>query len=221
MTERSGQVIALEGSATALGQGVAQTLTQQGAHILKLTPADDPSAFASAHPDINTLVLFLPALPTAATLDVNDNDWELAVTANLTRCFRLIKAFGANMLVRRNGLILLVGGLTGLTGFPGWAASSALEGALIAFTRSLAVEWAEQQVRLVYLACGAVEGTPAYPATAPVAAHTALERTPLKRLATSDDIARTIQYLLSDRATFFTGSVIRADGGWTSWGLLK
>ena len=120
-------------------------------------------------------------------------------------------------------VILIVGGLGGLTGFPRWAASSALEGALIALTRSLACEWAQYHVRIVYLACGAVEGEHIPEATASEFTVTAnaMERTAQKRAASMAEIIDTAFYLLSDRASFTTGSVIRADGGWTAWGLLN
>jgi NAD(P)-dependent dehydrogenase (short-subunit alcohol dehydrogenase family) len=219
MNALAGRVIALDADASRLAQTVSNALVEMGAQVLSIT--GDPRAFAESHPDIHTLMLFLPMGQVTPIADLSDDTWEQTVNATLTRYVRLIKAVGKNMLSRRQGLILLVGGLSGLTGFPGWTASSALEGALIALTRSLACEWASQQVRLVYLACGSLEGEAALPIGDYVAASNAVERTPLKRAATADEITRTILYLVSDRASFFTGSVIRVDGGWTAWGLLK
>src|SRR4029079_12876426 len=100
------------------------------------------------------------------------------------------------------------------TGFPGWAIQSAVEGALLALTRSLACEWATSNVRVVYLARGAVgdegermEGWAA--------------RTPLGRSASPEEIARVALFLGGGRASFTTGTLVRADGGWSAWGLLK
>lgn len=221
MTELSGRVVALDAPANALGQAVSSVLARQGAQVLSITASNNPQNVADNHPDMDTLVLFLPTPPVMSIVDLSDDLWDMTVNTNLTRYFRLIKVVGANMIVRRRGLILLVGGLSGLTGFPGWTAASVLEGALIALTRSLACEWASEQVRVVYLACGSVEGQQVLSVSAPVAAQNPVDRTPLKRSATADEIANIIQYLVSGRASFFTGSVIRADGGWTSWGLLK
>lgn len=219
MNALAGQIIALEAEASPLAQTVSTALAEMGTQVLSISGG--LHSFAERHPTIDTLLLFLPMGQVTPMTDLSDDAWEQTVNATLTRYVRLIKAVGMNMLSRRQGLILLVGGLSGITGFPGWTASSALEGALIALTRSLACEWAGQQVRLVYLACGSLEGQPALPVGEYVAAANAIERTPLKRAATADEITRTILYLLSDRASFFTGSVIRADGGWTAWGLLK
>jgi NAD(P)-dependent dehydrogenase (short-subunit alcohol dehydrogenase family) len=114
------------------------------------------------------------------------------------------------MVARRQGCILVIGALNGSMGWPGYAASSAVQGALLAITRSLAVEWGAHNVRVEYLACGAVEGeSPANFAA----------RTPMGRSATPEQIAQVALYLA--RASFTTGTELRADGGWSAWGLLK
>lgn len=179
--------------------------------------------FVMTLPSLDTLLLVLPTHTAEPTLELSDRTWDVQGSYALTRYFHIIKEIGARLIEQRLGSILVVGGLAGLTGFPGCAVTSAVEGALIALTRSLACEWAEYNVRLAFLACGAIEGESL--SIAALGEHTitgdGIARTPLKRAATLEEIAQTALYLASDRASFITGSVIRIDGGWTSWGLLK
>ena len=223
MSEPGGRVVAVLASDRPLRQAFAAAFAQQGDKVVGVPLDTPPANFVKAHPDIDTLILMLPFAPVSATLELSDTTWESAGTAVLSGCFQWIQAVGVGMVSRQNGLILVVGGLSGLSGFPCWAASSALEGAFVALTRSLACEWAPHRVRVVYLACGAVEGEymPMQRPDEYTLTHNAMERTPLKRAATPHEIAQIALYLASSRAGFVTGSTIRADGGWTSWGLLK
>lgn len=201
-----------------IAQTLGKAFRQQGASVDQFT-----GDFMLPRLSFDVLVLLSPQSTAQPTLELGDVAWESNVTYTLTRYFQLIRVLGAQMVEQKHGLILIIGGLQGLTGFPGWAASSVVEGALIALTRSLACEWAESNVRVVFLACGAVESQslPAAASGKHTLTENSIERTPMKRAATLEEIAQTALYLASDRASFVTGSVIRVDGGWTSWGLLK
>jgi len=195
----------------ALVETFADSFVREGAAVERVTSVSNAR-------NADVLILTLPHLPYGAVLT---QDVENLMISALTDAIQLIRAVGAGMVAQKKGAILVVGGLYGLAGFPGYAAASALEGALIAFVRSVACEWAEDYVRLVYLACGAVEGETVSAANEATITKNAIERTPMKRAASHAEIAQTVVYLASDRASFTTGSVIRVDGGWTSWGLLK
>jgi NAD(P)-dependent dehydrogenase (short-subunit alcohol dehydrogenase family) len=222
MTDLNARLVALSTPDSPLAQACAAAFEREGAQIIPLM--DDTAAeFVKTHPMIDIFLLFLPDSPVIDTLYLNDSAWERAVTAPLQRNFQLIREIGTTMISRQKGVIVVSGGLSGLTGFPGWTAASALQGALVAMIRSLACEWAVHNVRVLYMANGAVDGEPLLtaPASPLTVTQNAIERTPLKRSATSEEIAQIVLYLASDRASFLTGSPIRADGGWTSWGLLK
>ncbi len=145
------------------------------------------------------------------------------MSSTLIRAFQLIKGVGAGMVERRRGCIITLGGLVASTGWPGWAAASALQGALLALARSLAVEWAPQNVRVVYLACGAADGEPATAGLDGMVPKQAelVARSPMGRVGRAEEIAQVALYLASYRASSITGTEIRVDGGWTAWGLLK
>lgn len=200
MPDFQGQTVAITPSERPLYRALADAFSSEGAAMVQ----------ADAGQPIDMLVILPPSVAPRPTLELSDMDWASAIERGLSRAFRLVKAAGAGMIARRRGCILIVGALDGSTGWPGYAASSAVQGALLALTRSLAVEWAAYNVRVVYLACGAVEGeSPAE----------FMARTPSGRAAAPDEIAQAALYLAG--ASFTTGTEFRADGGWSAWGLLK
>jgi 2-keto-3-deoxy-L-fuconate dehydrogenase len=195
-----GQTVAITASERPLYRALADAFTSEGATI---APADTEQP-------IDVLVLLPPPMAPQSTLELSDEAWSAAIDGGLSRSFHLMKKIGAGMVARRQGCILVIGGLNGSTGWPGYAASSAVYGALLALTRSLAVEWGAYNVRVEYMACGAVEGeTPAEFAA----------RTPVGRSATPEQIAQVAVYLAT--ASFTTGMEFRVDGGWSAWGQLK
>lgn len=200
MRRFQGQSVAITYSERPLYRALADAFSSEGAAVVQADVAQSA----------DVLIILAPPVASQPTLELTDANWSSAIENGLSRSFQLIKAVGAGMVARHNGCILIIGGLNGSTGWPGYAASSAVYGALLAFTRSLAVEWGTHNVRVEYLACGAVEGESPAEFTA---------RTPLGRSATSEQIAQVALYLAS--ASFTTGTEFRVDGGWSAWGLLK
>jgi NAD(P)-dependent dehydrogenase (short-subunit alcohol dehydrogenase family) len=195
-----GQTIAITASERALYCALAAAFSSQGATIVQ----------ADTVQPIDVLVILPPLVAPQPTLELSDVAWATVIEDGLSNSFQLMKKIGTGMVARRQGCILVIGGLNGSMGWPGYAASSAVYGALLALTRSLAVEWGAYNVRVEYLACGAVVGeTPAEFAV----------RAPVGRSATFEQIAQVAVYLAS--ASFSTGTEFRVDGGWSAWGLLK
>jgi NAD(P)-dependent dehydrogenase (short-subunit alcohol dehydrogenase family) len=219
--EFQNQTIAITASTRPLASALTQAFSEGGGAVIAI-PADmTASEFARQHPIVDVLVLLPDPLPVGPTLELEAPTGASTLARAFVGSFQLMQALGAGMVARRRGCILTVGSLAGSKGWPGWAQTSALQGALLGLTRSLAVEWAPHNVRVLYLACAAAEGEPAHssgvgPSSAELAA-----RTPLGRVAQAQEIAKTAAYLASSRAGSLTGSEIRADGGWSAWGLLK
>lgn len=208
------QLVAIAGSDGPIAGAVADAFAREGATVEFISPALAPADFARQHTRIDALILVLPTFPVGITLERTDAEWQAGLNQGLLRAIQWIQAVGAQMVAQGRGCILILGGLAGSTGFPGWAITSAVEGALLALTRSLACEWATSNVRVVYLACGAVGDDSEH------AAEWAA-RTPLGRTASPEEIARVALFLAGERASFTTGTLVHADGGWTAWGLLK
>ena len=143
--------------------------------------------------------------------------WERIVAVNLTGCFFMAQAAARTMLPRKSGCIVNLASIMGFVGnslYPN-PAYHATKGALVNLTRALAIEWAPARIRVNAVAPCFVET----PLTAKLLADPAMrekiiERTPLGRLATADDVAAAILFLASDAAAMVTGHVLAVDGGW-------
>ncbi len=214
--------VALTESSRPLARALVEALSAAGAQV-ELVPAEVvPEHWAASRPCADVFISLLHEFPVGPTLELSASAVQAAVEENLIRTFEWLRVIGAGMIERRHGCILIVGGLAGLTGWPGWAAASAVQGGLVALVRSLAVEWAPYNVRVLYLACGAAEDHPAASDPTQLPDRAALQaRTPLGRIADSEEVARTALFLVSDRASAITGTEVRVDGGWMAWGRLK
>jgi NAD(P)-dependent dehydrogenase (short-subunit alcohol dehydrogenase family) len=204
-----------------LEKALHEALGLDGKVIYTASPDATPEAIAQQNPSVDVLILAPQPIPPQSADDAALLTWENLGEPALRRCIGLMTTMGAGMAERGHGVILVIGGLSGLTGWPGWTLTSALEGALVAMTRSLACEWAAQGVRVVFLAAGPMEEALVESGAETLTLAAATTRTPLKRLATPADIAHLAQYIVGERGSFLTGTPVRVDGGWTSWGLLK
>jgi NAD(P)-dependent dehydrogenase (short-subunit alcohol dehydrogenase family) len=215
--EYQGKFVVVTEARSGLPRALSEAFAQDGAKVNWIAKSTDVDEFARTHQPPDALIVAVPHFSKGLFAALGEAAWQDALQGELGRAIHVLRAIGAQMAERRSGCIVLVGTLAGTTGFPEWTLASTVEGALVALTRSLACEWAAQNVRIVYLACGAVEGDLAVGADADVMAR----RTPLGRLGTTEEIAQAVLFLSSSRASFTTGSVLRVDGGWSAWGLLK
>ena len=102
-------------------------------------------------------------------------------------------------------------------GFPGMVHTGAARAGVENMTKTLAVEWAQFDVRVNAVAPGIVQSTgiAQYP---PELVAASVARTPQKRIGTVEEIAHSIVYLVSPAAAFITGATLRIDGGASLWG---
>jgi len=151
--------------------------------------------------------------------EYTDEEWHRILAVNLNGAFYAIRA-ALPHLKRNSGAIVLVSSMTGIVGQPRGAAYDASKGALIAMTRSLALELAPAGIR-VNCVCPAGVDTPlmrSWAATLPDPASVLQQQSEmhlLKRLATTEEIASAILFLASPAASFITGIALPVDGGAT------
>lgn len=149
-----------------------------------------------------------------------EDNWDLAFAVNAKGTYLMSKAVLPHML---GGSIINQGSVAGLVGVPNFAAYCASKGAVIALTRSMAVDLSPQGIRVNVICPGTVYTPLMEPmlrarGDGDLAAGLAntLVKYPIGRLGTPEEIANVALFLASDEASFMTGSVITPDGGMTA-----
>ena len=154
-------------------------------------------------------------------LSTSTEVWRAILATNLDGVYFCTKHAVPAMVRGGGGVIVNVSSEAGLVGIKDQVAYNVSKGALIAFTRSCAVDLAARSIR-VNCVCPGTTDTPLVReavarAPDPAAARRHLEEVrPLNRLGTVEEIAAAILFLASDQAGYATGAVLSVDGGYTA-----
>jgi 2-keto-3-deoxy-L-fuconate dehydrogenase len=157
----------------------------------------------------------------ADVLETTLDQWELTFAINVRAPFVVCQEVLPHMLERGSGAIVNVASVGGIIGIPFRAAYGASKAALISLTRSLTVDYASRGIRANCVAPGTTE-TPWVDRIVAGADQPAVlrqqmaERQIVGRLGTAQEIADTILFLASGRASFFHGSAVVVDGGYSA-----
>ncbi|WP_446745633.1 SDR family NAD(P)-dependent oxidoreductase [Silvibacterium acidisoli] len=163
----------------------------------------------------------------AAAESTASADYRRVLEVNLVAPFLLAKAFGQQMLDAGRGSIINVASVAGLLGVSDRAAYNASKHGLIGLTRTLAAEWGGRGVRVNAVCPGWVKTEMDVADQAGGSYNDAdiINRVPMGRFASPEDIANTIAFLADDaQSPFINGQAIAVDGGWTadaSWESLR
>jgi 3-oxoacyl-[acyl-carrier protein] reductase len=143
---------------------------------------------------------------------ITDADWDAVLALDLSAAFRICRAALKPMLRRREGRIVNISSVAGVTGNPGQANYSAAKAGLIGLTKALCREVGSRGITVNAVAPGfiATDMTAALGADALAAAAAAV---PLRRLGTADEVAAAVRFLALPEAAYVTGHVLHVDGG--------
>lgn len=144
--------------------------------------------------------------------DISPEYWKRIFDVNLNGAFNTIQAVLPDMLHEHSGCIINTSSIWGLHGASCEVAYSSTKHALIGLTRSLAQELAPTNIRVNCVAPGVID-TDMVKVLGSETLDMLSEDTPLGRLGRPEDIAEVVAFLASDAASFITGQVITADGG--------
>jgi NAD(P)-dependent dehydrogenase (short-subunit alcohol dehydrogenase family) len=155
----------------------------------------------------------------APALDVTEDDWLSVLNVNLNGVFYCSQIFGAAMVTARRGAIVNIASICGSVPVhpqPQAAYNSSKAGVNL-LTKSLAVEWAKTGVRVNAVAPGYVSTELTLAGRSnPDWYGTWLASTPMGRLAEPGEIANAVLFLVSDAASYITGTTLMVDGGYTA-----
>ena len=233
----------VSGGSRGIGAAITATLAQRGVRVgctyrhqrdgAEKLAADAPDLVLPVHFDLgdedsatsavdsvlsewgrlDTVILNAGQWAGGRLTETDPGSWWQVVDSNLRGTVALARAALPHLAQGISPSVVLVSSVVGIIGHAGDTAYASAKAAMIGFGRSLAKEVARDRIRVNILAPGFVETD--MTDAVPIAARKRIEAaTVLNRFGTVDEIAKAAVFLSED-ATFCTGSVLTADGGWS------
>jgi 3-oxoacyl-[acyl-carrier protein] reductase len=227
------RVVLVTGGSKGIGHGIALRLAKSGHRVAATyrsgeVPADvlgvqcdvtDPAqveaAFAQVESTLGAVeVLVANAGITRDTLlmRMSDDDWDQVIATNLTGAFRVARRAARPMIRGKFGRLIFISSVVGVMGSAGQVNYAASKSGLVGMARSLARELGSRGVTANVVAPGFIE-TDMTAELGEELIKKYAEQIPLGRFGSVDDVAGTIEFLVSDTASYITGAVIPVDGG--------
>lgn len=145
-------------------------------------------------------------------LRISDAEWDQVLRTNLNAAFYCSRAAVKHMVKKRYGRIVSISSVVGVSGNAGQTHYAASKSGLLGFTYSLAKEYGRRGITANVVAPGYIQSDMTAKLNAEQTARIA-ENIVLGRLGTPEDVAGVVAFLVSSRADYLTGQLIRVDGG--------
>jgi len=240
----TGKVAAVIGGGSGIGAAVARGAAAQGAAVVILDANEvaaqsvaAPIGAAAAGLDIRDARAVAAAIDAVArdrgSLDIvvctpsinvrkpilqyAEEEFDRVVEVNLKGSFNVLQAAGRVMTAQRRGSIVIFSSIRSQVVEPGQSVYAMTKAGIVQLVRTASAEFGTFGVRVNAVAPGVVET----PLTAPIKAHSDwynayANKSALKRWATAEEMVGPTLFLASDAASYVTGTVLYADGGWTA-----
>ena len=213
-----GATVALSGTRVEVLEDVAAKLGGERVHV---TPANlsDAESIANlaksaeeAMGQVDILVNNAGITRDGLFMRMKDEDWEQVINVNLTSSMRLSRALLRGMMKRRDGRIIGITSIVGVTGNPGQGNYCAAKAGMIGMTKSLAQEVANRGITANCIAPGFIK-TAMTDKLNEKQQEAINSNIPAGRMGTPEEIAAAAVYLASDEAAYVTGQTLHVNGG--------
>ena len=153
-------------------------------------------------------------------INIKPKGWRAVIDTNLNGTWLMTQAVAESMFNKNGGKVInIVANMW--RGFPGMAHTGAARAGVVNLTKTLALEWAKNNILVNAIAPGVIRssGLDTYPQAVRDSIETEVPKhIPLKRLGTMEDVAWAVTYLSSVAGNYITGETICVDGGQAHWG---
>jgi NAD(P)-dependent dehydrogenase (short-subunit alcohol dehydrogenase family) len=217
------RVIATDKDAAALATLTRELGAISGAHheafTLDVLDGSALEAAANAHRDVNVLFNCAGWVHQGTLASTAIHDWQRSFDLNVTPMFVLTKAFLPHFIANGGASIINVASLaSSLKGIPNRAAYTASKAAVIGLSKSIAMDYIQQGIRVNTICPGTVDSPSLHERAASTGDQKAalaafVARQPIGRLGTPEEIAAIAVYLAGDESGYTTGTDIIVDGG--------
>jgi len=149
--------------------------------------------------------------------DLSPNGWNAVINTNLNGTWFVTQTMAKHFFLKQQSGAIVNIVLNNFRGLPGMAHSGAARAGVENLSKSLAIEWVKENIRINCVAPGIIKSTGLenYP---PELVAQVSKSIPMKRLGTTKEVANLVLYLSSSMANYITGETIYIDGGNRLWG---
>lgn len=240
MARFDGRVAIVTGGATGIGGAIVRLLAREGAHVVAVDidgdalAHDDPNisnhvcdmtqdgevgamadAVMARHGRIDMLFNNAGTGSFCETPDLTNAAWEKVFAINVTAVMYACRAVIPHMRAQRSGAIVNTASISGLYGDYGFDAYNASKGAVVNYTRAMAIDHARDGIRVNVFCPGFIAGTRLTSGLDPLKPMWE-GGIPIGRGGTAEEMAEVAAFLASDAASYLVGTVLVADGGVTA-----
>jgi NAD(P)-dependent dehydrogenase (short-subunit alcohol dehydrogenase family) len=239
------KVVAVTGGATGIGKAAAERFCDEGAAVVVLDRHAIEGSGNSTITFLETDIRSAPAVKAAASsirdlfgrldvlcnnagveltrnlLDMSEEEWDTVMAVNVKGMFLVCRELLPLMMESGGGAVVNTSSISGIVGWPAYSAYCTSKGAVVLFTRQLALEMGPHNIRVNAVAPGTtrtrmIDRLLKDEDDVDAAVRLIQERHPLGRFAEPAEIAAAMLFLASPEASFITGALLPVDGGYTA-----